>query len=207
ARAPCARGRCRARGCRNGRRERCTTAPPRPHPRPRTQPAGLRTRARSRVAAERSTANGRRRGDPASFPGNAARTRAAAGARAETTRRPAAEKSAGARTPRRDCKRMLYVFEMKIRPLIGNGKPCFSFEFFPPKDDDGVASLFHTIGELRELEPTFVSVTYGAGGSTRDRTVELVGRIRRVAGIEAMAHLTCVGHSKDELAAVLDRLA
>ena len=102
---------------------------------------------------------------------------------------------------------MLYVLEMKIRPLIGNGKPCFSFEFFPPKDDDGVAALFQTIGALRELEPTFVSVTYGAGGSTRDRTVELVGRIRRVAGIEAMAHLTCVGHSKAELAQVLDRLA
>jgi len=96
---------------------------------------------------------------------------------------------------------------MRIRPLIGNGTPCFSFEFFPPKDDDGVANLFTTIGELRELAPTFVSVTYGAGGSTRDRTVDLVGRIRRVVGIEAMAHLTCVGHSQGELAQVLDRLA
>jgi methylenetetrahydrofolate reductase (NADPH) len=95
---------------------------------------------------------------------------------------------------------------MRIAELLQRGKPCFSFEFFPPKDDDGVAALFTAIGELRELEPAFVSVTYGAGGSTRDRTVELVGRIRRVVGVEAMAHLTCVGHSRAELAAVLDRL-
>jgi methylenetetrahydrofolate reductase (NADH) len=96
---------------------------------------------------------------------------------------------------------------VRIIDVLGRGRPVFSFEFFPPKDDDGVAGLFTTIGELRELEPAFVSVTYGAGGSTRDRTVDLVGRIRRVVGIEAMAHLTCVGHTRDELAAVLDRLA
>ena len=95
---------------------------------------------------------------------------------------------------------------VRIIDVLGRGRPIFSFEFFPPKDDDGVAGLFTTIGELRELEPAFVSVTYGAGGSTRDRTVDLVGRIRRVVGIEAMAHLTCVGHTKDELAVVLDRL-
>jgi len=96
---------------------------------------------------------------------------------------------------------------VRIIDVLGRGRPVFSFEFFPPKDDDGVAGLFTTIGELRELEQAFVSVTYGAGGSTRDRTVDLVGRIRRVVGIEAMAHLTCVGHTRDELAAVLDRLA
>jgi methylenetetrahydrofolate reductase (NADPH) len=95
---------------------------------------------------------------------------------------------------------------VRIIDVLGRGRPVFSFEFFPPKDDDGVAGLFTTIGELRELEPAFVSVTYGAGGSTRDRTVDLVGRIRRVVGIEAMAHLTCVGHTRDELATVLDRL-
>jgi methylenetetrahydrofolate reductase (NADPH) len=96
---------------------------------------------------------------------------------------------------------------VRIIDVLGRGRPVFSFEFFPPKDDDGVAGLFTTIGELRELEPSFVSVTYGAGGSTRDRTIDLVGRIRRVVGIEAMAHLTCVGHTRDELGAVLDRLA
>jgi methylenetetrahydrofolate reductase (NADPH) len=95
---------------------------------------------------------------------------------------------------------------MRIGEWLRSGKRSFSFEFFPPKDDDGVAALFTTIGELRELEPAFVSVTYGAGGSTRDRTVELVGRIRRVVGVEAMAHLTCVGHTRAELGAVLDRL-
>jgi methylenetetrahydrofolate reductase (NADPH) len=96
---------------------------------------------------------------------------------------------------------------VRIIDVLGRGRPVFSFEFFPPKDDDGVAQLFTTIGELRELEPGFVSVTYGAGGSTRDRTVDLVGRIRRVVGIEAMAHLTCVGHTRDELSDLLDRLA
>jgi methylenetetrahydrofolate reductase (NADPH) len=95
---------------------------------------------------------------------------------------------------------------MRVRDVLTAGKPCFSFEFFPPKDDDGVASLFTTIGELRDLAPAFVSVTYGAGGSTRERTLELVGRIRRVVGVEAVAHLTCVGHSQGELADVLTRL-
>src|SRR5688572_31626007 len=95
---------------------------------------------------------------------------------------------------------------MRVRDLLGRGQPCFSFEFFPPKNEDGIAALFTAIGELKELEPAFVSVTYGAGGSTRERTIELVGRIRRVVGIEAMAHLTCVGHSRDELAAILDQL-
>jgi methylenetetrahydrofolate reductase (NADPH) len=95
---------------------------------------------------------------------------------------------------------------MRVRELLDRGRPCFSFEFFPPKDDDGVASLFTVIGELRELEPGFVSMTYGAGGSTRDRTIELAGRIRRVVGIETVAHLTCVGHGREELKGVLERL-
>lgn len=96
---------------------------------------------------------------------------------------------------------------MKIGPhLAQGGAPCFSFEFFPPKTDPGVASLFRTLKELEPLRPTFVSVTYGAGGSTRDRTTEMVTRIRRETGIEAMAHLTCVGHSRAELGALLDRL-
>jgi methylenetetrahydrofolate reductase (NADPH) len=96
---------------------------------------------------------------------------------------------------------------MKIGPrLAQGGPPCFSFEFFPPKTEQGVANLFATLKELAELRPTFVSVTYGAGGSTRQLTADLVTRIKKEAGIEAMAHLTCVGHSRDELKAVLDRL-
>ncbi|NOJ97457.1 methylenetetrahydrofolate reductase [NAD(P)H] [Corallococcus sp. CA049B] len=95
---------------------------------------------------------------------------------------------------------------MKIRNCLNPSKPSFSFEFFPPKTDAGVASLLRTVEELAPLEPGFVSVTYGAGGSTRDRTVDLVTHIKRQTGIEAMAHLTCVGHTRDELRDVLRRL-
>lgn len=95
---------------------------------------------------------------------------------------------------------------MKIQDMFGRGRPVYSFEFFPPKNDEGVAKLYDTIGELKALDPSFVSVTYGAGGSTRDRTVELVGRIKNELGIEAMAHLTCVQSTRDDIAAVLDRL-
>ena len=94
---------------------------------------------------------------------------------------------------------------MRIADRLAQGNaPCFSFEFFPPKTEQGIANLFSTLRDLAELKPGFVSVTYGAGGSTRDVTSDLVDRIRREVGIEAMAHLTCVGHSRDELRAVLD---
>jgi methylenetetrahydrofolate reductase (NADPH) len=96
---------------------------------------------------------------------------------------------------------------MKIRNRLNPSSPCFSFELFPPKTEEGVEQLLHTIEELAPLEPGFVSVTYGAGGSTRDRTLELVTTIKQRSGVEAMAHLTCVGHTKAELKEVLDRLA
>ena len=88
----------------------------------------------------------------------------------------------------------------------GSGTPVVSFEFFPPRDEAAESQLDKAISRLRRLGPSFVSVTYGAGGSTRDKTVQLVGRIRREHGIEAMAHLTCVGSPREEIAAVLDRL-
>jgi methylenetetrahydrofolate reductase (NADPH) len=94
---------------------------------------------------------------------------------------------------------------MKITELLGKS-PTFSFEFFPPKDEEGVTRLFQTIAELKPYEPAYVSVTYGAGGSTRKLTVDLVRRIKRDVGIEAMAHLTCVGASQKELGEVLDDL-
>jgi methylenetetrahydrofolate reductase (NADPH) len=87
------------------------------------------------------------------------------------------------------------------------GEPVFSFEFFPPRTDEGVTALFETVEALRPLAPAFVSVTYGAGGSTRARTVELVKRLKRETEIEAMAHVTCVGASRDEIAATLDEFA
>ena len=96
---------------------------------------------------------------------------------------------------------------MRICDLLGSNGPVFSFEFFPPKTEAGEQSLYETIERLRELQPTFVSVTYGAGGSTRDKTLELVRRIKHEIGIEAMAHLTCVGAGRDEIVAVLERLA
>ncbi len=100
---------------------------------------------------------------------------------------------------------------MKISDLLRfareRGEPVFSFEFFPPKTDEGVKLLFETVEALRPLAPAFVSVTYGAGGSTRARTVELVKRLKRETGIEAMAHVTCVGASRHEIAATLDEFA
>jgi len=96
---------------------------------------------------------------------------------------------------------------MKIRNRLNPSNPCFSFEFFPPKTPEGDRALWQALEDLRPLDPGFVSVTYGAGGSTRDHTVELVTQIKAKTGIEAMAHVTCVGHTRDEIAAVLDRLA
>jgi methylenetetrahydrofolate reductase (NADPH) len=91
---------------------------------------------------------------------------------------------------------------MKIVERLGK-EPAFSFEFFPPKDEAGVEHLFETVAELKSYRPTYVSVTYGAGGSTRRLTVDLVRRIKRETGIEAMAHLTCVGATRAELAGIL----
>jgi methylenetetrahydrofolate reductase (NADPH) len=95
---------------------------------------------------------------------------------------------------------------MKIIDKLNSQRPAFSFEFFPPKDQDGVERLFRTISELKVYEPTYVSVTYGAGGSTRRLTVDLVQRIKNEVGLEAMAHLTCVGATRDETGAVLEQL-
>lgn len=95
---------------------------------------------------------------------------------------------------------------MKITDRLEGAAPCFSFEFFPPKNDEGVARLFETLAELRPFEPDYVSVTYGAGGSTQNVTVDLVRRIRDEIGIEAMAHLTCVGKTKQQLHGVLQQL-
>src|SRR5215472_14005381 len=95
---------------------------------------------------------------------------------------------------------------MKIRNCLNPSKPCFSFEFFPPKTDEGWKSLRDTLDDLSPLQPGFVSVTYGAGGSTRDKTLQLVTEIRKTIGIETMAHLTCVGHTREELSDIVDRL-
>ena len=95
---------------------------------------------------------------------------------------------------------------MKIIDKLARERPAYSFEFFPPKDEAGVEQLFRTVQELRPYSPTYVSVTWGAGGSTRRLTVELVGRIKNETGIEAMAHLTCVGATKEDIRDVLEQL-
>jgi len=94
-----------------------------------------------------------------------------------------------------------------LRYARERGEPVFSFEFFPPKTAEGERALFQTVEALRPLAPAYVSVTYGAGGSTRQKTVELVKRLKRETEVEAMAHVTCVGSSRDEIAAVLDEVA
>jgi methylenetetrahydrofolate reductase (NADPH) len=96
---------------------------------------------------------------------------------------------------------------MHIDQLLASDGPVFSFEFFPPKTPEGTAALLEAIESLKPLKPDYVSVTYGAGGATREGTVEIATRIRRDHGIEAMAHLSCVGETREGLASLLDRFA
>ncbi|MEZ6015086.1 MAG: methylenetetrahydrofolate reductase [NAD(P)H] [Planctomycetota bacterium] len=97
---------------------------------------------------------------------------------------------------------------MRIDSLYGCGRPVFSFEFFPPKTDEGAEGLMRIAADLKSsVEPDFISVTYGAGGSTRDRTHSVVTRIQSELGVTGMAHLTCSGSTRDEIRAVADRLA
>src|SRR6478609_304590 len=94
----------------------------------------------------------------------------------------------------------------RIADLLAAGR-TYSFEFFPPKTDGAQLTLGRTIAELEPLAPSFVSVTYGAGGSTRDRTREVVTWVRKETAITPMAHLTCVGHTRYEIAGILDDYA
>lgn len=95
---------------------------------------------------------------------------------------------------------------MKIKEILKEKKTIFSCEFYPPKTLEGIQDLYSVIQDLKSLEPGYISVTYGAGGSTREKTVEMVSKIKQEIGIEAMAHLTCVGHSKTEIKEVLNQI-
>ncbi|HQF53522.1 MAG TPA: methylenetetrahydrofolate reductase [NAD(P)H] [Fibrobacteria bacterium] len=90
--------------------------------------------------------------------------------------------------------------------LPTQNRPTISFEFYPPKTEDGWNDLRNTLERTKSLKLDFVSVTYGAGGSTRSKTVEICAEIQRDLGLGAMAHLTCVGHSREELDGILDQL-
>jgi methylenetetrahydrofolate reductase (NADPH) len=96
---------------------------------------------------------------------------------------------------------------MRIDEIIATRRPTFSVEFFPPKTDEATEQLYATARELAPLEPDFVSVTYGAGGSTRDGTVEITKALKDELGFETMAHLSCVGETTEGLATTLDQIA
>jgi len=96
---------------------------------------------------------------------------------------------------------------MRIAEILGGPEPCFSFEFFPPKTEEGTKALFASVADLHRLEPGFVSVTYGAAGSTRDGTVEVTTRIQQEYGIETMAHLSVVGETVEGIETILSRFA
>ena len=93
---------------------------------------------------------------------------------------------------------------MKIRDILATTRPTISFEFFPPKDDKAMATLLETLSQLRDLRPSFTSCTYGAGGSTRAKTLEVTLKIKEQFGLEAMAHFTCVGQRLTEIDKILE---
>ena len=95
---------------------------------------------------------------------------------------------------------------MRIDRILDEQRPCFSFEFFPPKDDEGMERLWKALTELRHDDPAFVSVTYNAGGSKSGRTLEVVKRMRSELGLEAMAHFTCIGATVEGLRETLDEM-
>src|ERR687889_2239119 len=95
---------------------------------------------------------------------------------------------------------------MQIAELLEQRRPVFSFEFFPPKTDEGQRTLEGTLEVLRDDAPDYVSMTYGAGGTTRSSTVDLTGWIKQDLGIEAMAHLSCVGEPRERLVEILEEI-
>ena len=94
---------------------------------------------------------------------------------------------------------------MLVKDILEHRNPSFSFEFFPPKTEEGWDKLFDNISQLVPLKPAYVSVTYGAGGSTRDHTHDLVVRIQKEVDLTVVSHLTCVGHSRNDIAQILER--
>jgi methylenetetrahydrofolate reductase (NADPH) len=95
---------------------------------------------------------------------------------------------------------------MRIIDILRGSRPVFSLEFFPPKTDEDMIQLFETLKEVKKLDPGYISVTYAPSGETKEKTVEIVRRAKSEIGLESMAHLTCVGHSRQEIKGFLDEL-
>lgn len=102
---------------------------------------------------------------------------------------------------------IVYNVTVKIPELFTRKQPVFSFEFFLPKAPEDIDNFLAAVRQLKDLAPSFVTLTYGAGGSGRSKTVETAGRIKKEIGIETACHLTCISHTRAEIAAILDRLS
>ena len=96
---------------------------------------------------------------------------------------------------------------MKVSNILKTARPTISFEFFPPKTDEAAAGLLETLSRLHELHPSFATCTYGAGGGTRARTLEVTLKIKQQFDLEAMAHFTCVGQTLKDIDGVLESFA
>jgi len=96
---------------------------------------------------------------------------------------------------------------MLVKEILNSIRPSLSLEFFPPKTEAGFDKLFQVVSDLMQLKPSYASVTYGAGGSTRDYTTNLVDRIQKEMGLTVISHLTCVGSTKDEIMSILEKNA
>jgi methylenetetrahydrofolate reductase (NADH) len=95
---------------------------------------------------------------------------------------------------------------MKVMELFNRRKPVFSFEFFLPKTPEGMARFKSTVRDLKRLSPSFVTLTYGAGGSARDRTIEVAGMIQNELKLTTVAHLTCIAHTRSEIEAIIGKI-
>src|SRR5208283_1248865 len=95
---------------------------------------------------------------------------------------------------------------MKIPEMFGQGKPVFSFEFFLPKTPEDTTAFRQMAQELKKLKPHFVTLTYGAGGSARERTIEMAGQIQNEMGLKTAAHLTCITHTRAEIEDILKKI-
>jgi methylenetetrahydrofolate reductase (NADPH) len=95
---------------------------------------------------------------------------------------------------------------MKVRDCFSGRQPVFSFEFFLPKTPEGMVQFKATVGDLKRLAPSFVTLTYGAGGSSRDRTIETAGMIQNELGLTTVAHLTCIAHTRNEIETIVEKI-